>query len=425
MVFGRGKRPLEEAVVTDNGAPEVLDDEATEVLVRAEEAAARAALAADRATDAAVEASESADPASDVAEHAHEHDDDHLGHLGEPLAHGPFYLGLLGGLGLLTAYWLGQQILAVGSILVLIVVAMFLAAGLNPLVEWFMQRGLTRSWSVLSVIVVVLSGLALFVAAIVPVIGDQVALLTRNAPGWLDDLQKNRQIQQWNEDYELIEKAKEYIAEGEFTQRLFGGVLGFGLAVLSALANAFIVIVLTLYFLASLPTTKSAIYRLAPASRRDRVTRLGDRILRGVGGYVSGAFVVAVCAALASLVFLFAVGLGEYAVALSFVVGLLSLIPMVGATISMIIVSAIGFTNSVTTGVICLIFYAAYQQVENYVIYPRVMKRSVDVPGSVTVIAALIGAALLGVVGALMAVPTAAALLLLTNEVLVRRQDSR
>lgn len=415
MVLGRGKRP--DAPVSEEAATAV-EAEVTQVLERAE-------LAAERAAEHAEQAAEHADDAAEAAEHAHEHDVDHLGSPGEPLSHGPFYLGFVGGLGLLTAYFLGQQILAVGSILILIVVAMFLAAGLNPLVEAIMRRGLKRSWSVLVVIVLVLGAIGLFVAAIVPVIGDQVALLTDNAPGWLDELQRNQQIQDWNEEYQLIEKAKDYIADGEFTQNLFGGVLGVGLAVLSALANTFIVLVLTLYFLANLPATKAAFFRLAPASRRDRVTRLGDRIIRGVGGYVSGAFVVSVCAALSSLVFLFVVGLGEYAVALSFVVGLLSLIPMVGATIAMVIVSAIGFTNSVTTGIICLVFYAAYQQVENYLVYPRVMARSVDVPGSVTVIAALIGAALLGVIGALMAVPTAAAVLLLIREVFVRRQDAR
>jgi predicted PurR-regulated permease PerM len=386
---------------------------------RAESAAEDAEAAAEEA-EAAAEEAEAAVLAAELAA-----DDDHLGEPGEPLGHSPFYIGFFGGLGALTAYWLGLQILAVGSILVLIVVSLFLAAGLNPLVEWFMDRGLKRTWSVVAVITMVLSGLGLFIAAIVPVIGDQIALLTDNVPGWLDRLQKNERVQGWNDEYQLIDKAKDYFTDGGFTQSLFGGVLGVGLAVLSALANTFIVIVLTLYFLASLPTVKSAMFRLAPASRRDRVTRLGDQIIRGVGGYVSGAFVVSVCAGLTSLVFLFIVGLGEYAVALSFVVGLLSLIPMVGATIAMVLVSAIGFTNSVTTGVVCLIFYATYQQVENYFIYPRVMKRSVDVPGSVTVIAALLGAALLGVVGALLAVPTAAALLLLTREVFIRRQDAR
>ncbi len=194
---------------------------------------------------------------------------------------------------------------------------------------------------------------------------------------------------------------------------------------LGALFNGFIVIVLTLYFLASLETTKSALYQLAPASRRDRVARLGDRMMRSVGGYVSGAFIVAMCAGISSLIFLFVVGLGQYAVALAFVVALLDVIPMIGATIGAVIVTAIAFATDVKIGIACAIFYVIYQQVENYVIYPRVMSKSVDVPGAVTVIAALIGAALLGVVGALLAIPTAAAILMLTREVWVRRQDQR
>ena len=111
--------------------------------------------------------------------------------------------------------------------------------------------------------------------------------------------------------------------------------------------------------------------------------------------------------------------------ALAFVVALLDVIPMIGATIGAVIVTAIAFAEDPKMGVACVIFYLIYQQVENYVIYPRVMSKSVDVPGSVTVIAALTGAALLGVVGALLAIPTAAAVLMLTREVFVRRQDAR
>lgn len=345
------------------------------------------------------------------------------------LAHGPFYLGFIGALGALTAWWLFGLLLSISSILVMVVVALFLAAGLNPLVEWVMRRRIRdrrigRGWAVVVVIVLVIAVIALFVAAIAPIISEQVALITREAPGWLDQLQRNRQVQKWNADYELITKAKEYIAGGEFTKSLFGGVLGFSLAVLSALGSTFVVIVLTLYFLASLPTIKEALYRLAPASRRARVTDLGDRIVRGVGGYVSGAFLVSVCAAISSLIFLLVVGLGEYAVALSFVVGVLALIPMVGSTIAMVIVSAIALTESWVTAVVCLVFYLVYQQFENYVLYPQVMKKSVDVPGSITLIAALIGAALLGIMGALMAVPVAAAILLIVREVIVKRQDA-
>lgn len=349
-----------------------------------------------------------------------------LGEQGQPFSrHSPFYIGFFGGLGALLAFWLGSQVLSISGVLILVVVAMFLAAGLNPVVEFFVRRGLQRSWAVVAVIGMVLAALALFLVAIVPVISDQISALTENAPGWLDRLQQNDRVQELDQKYDVIDRVKEYVANGDYASSVFGGVLGVGLAVLSALANAFIITVLTLYFLSSLQKTKNAFYRLAPASRRDRVSKLGDRVLDGVGGYVSGAFVVALCAGISSLVFLFIVGLGEYAVALSFVVALLDVIPMIGATIGAVVVTAIGFATDPKIGLACLVFYLIYQQLENYVIYPRVMSKSVDIPGAVTVIAALVGAALLGVVGALLAIPTAAAILMLTREVFIRRQDAR
>jgi len=252
-----------------------------------------------------------------------------------------------------------------------------------------------------------------------------VKSITDQAPTWFDQLQHNATVEDLDAEYDIIDKARDYVTGGDFVGTLFGGALGIGLAVLGALFNAFIILVLTLYFLSSLETTKNALYRLAPASRRDRVSRLGNRIVESVGAYVSGAFIVATCAGLSSLVFLFAVGLGKYAVALAFVVALLDVIPMIGATIAAAVVTAIAFAEDPKIGLACVVFYVAYQQIENYVIYPRVMSKSVDVPGAVTVIAALVGAALMGVVGALLAIPTAAAILMLTREVFVRRQDLR
>jgi predicted PurR-regulated permease PerM len=348
-----------------------------------------------------------------------------LGQPGPPLKKlSPFRIGFFGGLGLFVAWWLGEQMLSISSVLIQIAVALFLAAGLNPVVEFFERRGMRRPYAVLTVIVGVLVALVLFLVAFVPVITDQVALISANAPEWLDSLQRNGEVQRLDEQFQLIDKVKDYVAKGDFAGNVFGGVLGLGLAVLGALANTFVVTVLTLYFLSSLDKTKRALYKLAPESRRERVTKLGDRVIEGVGGYVSGAFVVAACAGITSLIFLFVVGLGEYAVALAFVVALLDVIPMIGATIGAVIVTAIGFAEDPKIGLACLVFYLVYQQVENYLIYPRVMSKSVDVPGSVTVIAALIGAALLGVIGALLAIPTAAALLMLTREVFIRKQDA-
>lgn len=348
---------------------------------------------------------------------------------GEPGApferHSPFYFGFVFGLGALLAWFLYLAVTSIGSVLLLIVVSLFLACGLNPAVVFLERRGLPRSWSVLVVILGVLGALTLFVTAIVPVITDQVRSLTLNVPFWLDQLQQNEQVQRLNEQYDVLDRIQEYVANGDFISGLFGGVLGIGLLLISALFNAFIIFVLTLYFLSSLEITKNALYQLAPASRRERVSKLGNKVIDNVGGYVAGAFVVGTTAGLTSLVFLLFVGLAEYAVALAFVVALLDVIPMIGATLGATIVTAIGFATDVKTGIICAIFYLAYQQFENYVLYPRVMGKSVDVPGSVIVIAAITGAALLGVVGALLAVPTAAAVLLILREVVVRRQDLR
>ena len=167
----------------------------------------------------------------------------------------------------------GDQVLAIGPVLILIVVAMFLAAGLNPAVEWLVGHRFSRAWAVVTVIVAVLLTFVLFLLAIVPVITDQVTSITEKAPGWLDDLLKNKQVQEWDRDYDLISKIKDYISAGGFAEKAFGGALGLGLAALSLLGNAFVVIVLMLYFLSSLPKTKAALYQLAPASRRDRVSR--------------------------------------------------------------------------------------------------------------------------------------------------------
>ena len=150
---------------------------------------------------------------------------------------------------------------------------------------------------------------------------------------------------------------------------------------------------------------------------------LGDEVLTRVGGYVSGQFVVALCAGFCMFIFLEIVGLGQYAVALAIVVMVCDFIPMVGGLIGVVIVALIGFTTGLWTGVACLAYGIIYQQIENYFVAPRIMRRAVDIPGAVTVIAALLGGALLGVVGALLAIPSAAAILLIIREVWVRKAD--
>ncbi|WP_165356752.1 AI-2E family transporter [Nocardioides zhouii] len=393
---------------------------------------------ADRAEAAAESAEESAKTAAEIAEKIDDATDLVIDDAApapyveaEPgpapllLRHSPFKIGFFGALGAVVAIFLSQQLLSISSVIILLVMSMFLAIGLNPVVEFFMRRGVRRGLSVLLVLVVVIGVLALFVVAIAPVISEQIAQITKNAPGWLDDLQANKQVQKLDDQYDVIAKAREYIQNGDFGQKVFGGALGVGLRVLSALANSLIVLVLMIYFLASLPSIKHAGYSLAPASKRPRVSELGDQIIRSTGAYVAGAFFVALCAGISTLIFSFIVGLGDYAFALAFVVGLFSLIPVVGAFVSGALMTLLALTVSPTIALIALVYYVAYQQVESYFIYPRIMKKSVDIPGSVTVVAALVGGSLMGVIGALLAVPVAAALLLLHREVFLKRQDAR
>jgi predicted PurR-regulated permease PerM len=345
---------------------------------------------------------------------------------GRPLtAHSPFYIGFFGTIGVLVALALQSILASASSVILLIVVALFLAVGLDPAVNRVARFGLRRSVAVVVVFAALLVALTLFVVAIAPVISDQVEAIVAATPDLVQQLKDNALVNSLNRRFDILDQVAQQVQSGGIGGQLAGGVLDVGLAVLGALANTLIVVILTLYFLASLPRMKQTAYRLVPASRRPRVESLTEEILRGVGGYVSGAFVVAVIAGLSSLVFLFVVGLGQYAVALAFLVLLFDLIPLIGATIGAVIVSLIGLAQDPVIGLACIVFYVVYQQVENYVIYPRVMSNAAAVPGVVTVVAVLAGATLLGVIGALLAIPTAAGLLLLTREVVIRRQDTR
>ncbi len=417
------KKEATQAVETAEQAVEEAD--AVEAKKEATQAVETAEHAAEEADAAYAESQEVLEELlihpTDAPEHR---GDEPFGTPGDPISRrAPFFVGLMGGLGVLLALLLGLAIRAAGPVLVLVLVAMFLAVGLNPLVEWLILRGFRRKWSVLLVTIGVLLVATLVAVALVPVLQEQVAKIILNAPTWLDQLQRNRSIQRLDGKYDVIASLQERLADQDLAQQAFGSLFAAGLAVLSALVNAFLIFVLTLYFLSALPNIKRACYSLAPVSRRTRVTYLGDEILRRVGGYVAGAFVVALCAGISSFIFLEIVGLGEFAVALALVVAMLDFIPLIGATIGAAIVSVIGFATSPTIGVVCVVFYICYQQIENYILYPRIMASSVDVPGVVTVVAVLIGGSLMGVVGAMLAIPMAAASLLLIREIWVRKVD--
>ena len=211
------------------------------------------------------------------------------------------------------------------------------------------------------------------------------------------------------------------VTNGNFMSGVFGGVLGAGKALASGFFAFLTVLVLTLYFLSSLPRVKVAAYGLVPSSRRPRFTSLSEEIMRRVGSYAIGQVAVATINAICSWIMMSIVGI-RYAAVLSVVVAFLGLIPMVGASLGAAVVCLVALFDDPTKAVIALVYYVVYQQMENYVVAPRFMQRTISVPGAVTVIAALIGATLAGVLGALLTIPVAAGLLLIYEEVVLPRQ---
>jgi predicted PurR-regulated permease PerM len=340
---------------------------------------------------------------------------------GKPLARGPFLFGLVGGLGVLTAIALAQMIVASLSTIILIVVAMFLAVGLNPAVEALHRRGLARRGAISIVFAGVIVAFALFGLAIVPPVSKQLTEFIDAVPGYLTELSNHPTLRQLDQDYQILPQIRTFVT-GTLGPSLATGIMGAGLVVLNGVFTTVTLLVLMLYFLGSLHTIKDYLLKLVPSSRRTRTRAITEEILRGIGGYVAGNVLISVIAGVVTWIFLSIAGV-QYALALALVVALTDLIPLVGATIGAVLVTAVALLDSWPAGIACAIFFVAYQQVENYLIYPRVMKHSVNVTPAVTVIAALFGGALLGIVGALLAIPVAAAIALIIRELVLPHQD--
>ncbi|MGV1009450.1 MAG: AI-2E family transporter [Dermatophilaceae bacterium] len=345
---------------------------------------------------------------------------------GQPInRRSPFYIGLVGGFGVLTAYTVWQAVASLDTVFTLLIVAFFLTLALDPLVEVLVQRRVGRGPAVALVLLALLVIFVVLGLVVVPPVAQQGAELARNAPTYLDQALRNPTVQDLDEQYHLLQHVQEEfnrrITDSEFMSQVFGGVLGVGRAVASGIFSTLTVFVLTLYFLTALPRLKHAAYDMVPATRRSRVMSLSEEIMRRVGFYAIGQVAVASVNAGCSYIMMTIVHI-PYAAVLAVAVGLLGLIPMVGATLGAVVVATVAFFDDPKKAVIAIIYFIVYQQTENYLVAPRIMERTVSVPGAVTVVAALAGGALFGILGALLAIPAAAGLLLIYEEVLVPRQ---
>lgn len=347
---------------------------------------------------------------------------------GEPINRShPFYFGFVATLGGLSAIILMRALGSVSQVFVLMLVALFLATGLNPAVEKVRTLGLSRAGAVAVIFAGVLAFVIFFAWVLIPPVVTQGSALINRAPDLLQELLNNKTINSLNEQFGLIDtlqnKLKSITSNGTLLISAFGGVIGVGKTVVSGTFTALTILVLTLYFITSLPEMLNLGVRLAPASRRDRVSRLTHAIVGRVGSFVGAQVVIAFMAAIFVLVLALILGLPS-PLAISVVVLVCALVPLIGHFLGSGVVTLIALTVSIPTGIIALISYIVYVQIENYFVTPRIMKRALEVPGAVTIIAALIGSSLLGLIGGLLAVPVAASIILILDEVVFPRSDA-
>jgi predicted PurR-regulated permease PerM len=330
-------------------------------------------------------------------------------------------LGITAGFGLLVAYLTYQAVRSIWSILVLVIVAGFLAVGLNPAVTRLQRFGMRRGPAVA---VVALAGL-LFACgglfAVVPPVVNEGMQFVEAMPGYIEHLGETRWFSDISRQYDVAGRLQEALTPDNLTTAL-GGVLSGATIIFGQLFNVLTIAILTLYFLAAFDRLKEGAYRLVPASRRQRARLLGDEILTKVGGYMVGSLLIATLAGATSLAFMIITGI-PYPLALALVVAICDLIPQVGAYLGALVLTLVGLTVSIPVAIAALVFFTLYQQLENWLIYPRIMSRTTQVSDLAAIVGVLIGAGLLGVVGVLIAIPATAAAQLIVREVVLPRQN--
>jgi predicted PurR-regulated permease PerM len=336
----------------------------------------------------------------------------------------PFRLGLLAGLGVLVAIVIGGAVGSLATILTYIGAALFLALGVDPLVTWLEKHKVKRPIAILITLIGVLGVFAGLVFALIPVITEQVKNIIPGVQdnSLIDDIDRNLP---WLEVKGLLEQAGDFLADPTNIGSIGGGVLQVGITIASGVFGVIIILILMIYFVSSLGSLKRGLYQLVPASKRANFIGLAEQISDSVGRYVMGQVTLALVNGVLSFIVLTSLSV-KYSALLAFIAFLGSIIPLVG-TLSASIIITLGvllFNGPGWQVIVVLIYYAVYMQIEAYILSPRIMARAVKVPGVVVVIAALVGGTLLGILGALIAIPVAAAVQLILKEVVIPKQNA-
>lgn len=339
-----------------------------------------------------------------------------------------FRIGLVGGLGVLVSLVIGGIVTQLGTVLVYIGIALFIALGLDPLVSW-LERKMPRPAAIAIVFAVVLGAFAGLLFAIIPLIATETTNFVKSFPQLAQDFANSEWVRNVQAQFAgfldidaLIQGAVEFFKDPSNLINIGGGILAVGAGVASGVTGSIIVLILTLYFLASLRGMKRVSYRFVPASQRPGFIRITEEITGAVGRYVVGQVSLAACNAVLSFIFLSIIK-APLPILLAFIAFLASLIPLVGTLSGAVIITAVCLLASPLTALVSGIYYLIYMQVEAYVLSPRIMNKAVAVPGSMVVIAAVAGGAIGGVLGALVAIPVAASAIIIIQKVVFPRQD--
>jgi predicted PurR-regulated permease PerM len=311
--------------------------------------------------------------------------------------------------GVLLAYAAAQAVMLAHDLLILVLVAMFLAVSLDPAVRWLTDRGMSRGPAVTLIVVVLLGILAAFLSSVIPPLVSQFSTLVHDVPGYLGRLEeRSRRYQNLNIRYHLSQRLEGLV--GQLPERLASGVVGLTGRVVGVIVAVLTVLVFTIYFLLDLPRLRHGVVRLFTVDRRVRYAAMVDIVVDKVGTYMIGRLTIGLIGGVVAGITLTALGI-PYALPLAIIIGLLDVIPLLGHPAGSVIAVLVALATVPfwPTTVMLIAILLAYQQVENYLIAPRILSQSVEISSAAVLLAALVGAAILGLVGALMAIPIAAA----------------
>jgi len=342
-----------------------------------------------------------------------------------------FQIGLLGSLGVGLGLLILGAISALGTVLAYIGIAFFIALALEPIIRWATGRGMPR-W--LASLIIVILGLivgVLIALAIVPLIVAQVSRIITDAPAFAADLPNQPWVQWLAQNVggfidtdALTQQAIAFISDPTRWLAIGGGIVAVGAGLGEGVTAVIVVTVLTLYFALTLPLVMTKVYQAVPRSRRVGFMSVTDEILQSVGKYVAGQLFLALMNAVVTFIVVTVVG-GPLPALLAFLAFIFALVPVVGPVIgtSIVVLATLPVTvwGAVAAGLIMLV----YMQIEAYVLSPRVMAKAVAVPGALVIVAAIGGAALGGILGALVAIPVVAAGILIFERVVRPRQEAR